>query len=197
MTPETLTRSYYRFKPNEGVIIIGATNFPEALDKYCPPFRFCTAVRLLCFCVCVRSALIRPGRFDMQVTVPKPDVKGRTEILNWYLKKIKVDQAIEANVIARGTVGFSGADLENLVNQAALKAAVDGKDMVTMKELEFAKDKILMGVPAPGNELTSEFPQEYSLTVVVGCPGQFRGREDGTMLLIKYQDHGAFKTWNF
>lgn len=99
MTPETLTSSYYRFKPNEGVIIIGATNFPEALDKYvlclwvmqCPPFRFCTAVRLLCFCVCVRSALIRPGRFDMQVTVPKPDVKGRKEILNWYLKKIKVD----------------------------------------------------------------------------------------------------------
>ncbi|XP_069020647.1 ATP-dependent zinc metalloprotease YME1L1-like isoform X2 [Embiotoca jacksoni] len=111
------------FKPNEGVIIIGATNFPEALD----------------------NALIRPGRFDMQVTVPKPDVKGRTEILNWYLKKIKVDPAIEANIIARGTVGFSGADLENLVNQAALKAAVDEKDMVTMKELEFAKDKILMG----------------------------------------------------
>ncbi|XP_078790894.1 ATP-dependent zinc metalloprotease YME1L1 isoform X2 [Oryzias latipes] len=111
------------FKTNEGVIIIGATNFPEALD----------------------NALIRPGRFDMQVTVPKPDVRGRTEILNWYLKKIKVDPAIEANIIARGTVGFSGADLENLVNQAALKAAVDGKDMVTMKELEFAKDKILMG----------------------------------------------------
>ncbi|XP_053738869.1 ATP-dependent zinc metalloprotease YME1L1b isoform X2 [Synchiropus splendidus] len=111
------------FKTNEGVIIIGATNFPEALD----------------------NALVRPGRFDMQVTVPKPDVKGRTEILNWYLKKIKVDPAIEAKIIARGTVGFSGADLENLVNQAALKAAVDGKDMVSMKELEFAKDKILMG----------------------------------------------------
>uniref|UniRef100_A0A8C1MIM9 ATP-dependent zinc metalloprotease YME1L1 n=2 Tax=Cyprinus carpio TaxID=7962 RepID=A0A8C1MIM9_CYPCA len=111
------------FKPNEGVIIIGATNFPEALD----------------------NALIRPGRFDMQVTVPMPDVKGRTEILKWYLKKIKVDSAVEAMVIARGTVGFSGAELENLVNQAALKAAVDGKDMVTMKELEFAKDKILMG----------------------------------------------------
>uniref|UniRef100_A0A8C7G0A6 YME1 like 1 ATPase n=1 Tax=Oncorhynchus kisutch TaxID=8019 RepID=A0A8C7G0A6_ONCKI len=105
------------FKPNEGVIIIGATNFPEALD----------------------NALIRPGRFDMQVTVSKPDVKGRTEILNWYLRKIK------AGIIARGTVGFSGADLENLVNQAALKAAVDGKNMVTLKELEFAKDKILMG----------------------------------------------------
>ncbi|XP_051555625.1 ATP-dependent zinc metalloprotease YME1L1b [Myxocyprinus asiaticus] len=111
------------FKPNEGVIIIGATNFPEALD----------------------NALIRPGRFDMQVTVPRPDVKGRTEIIKWYLKKIKVDSAVQAEVIARGTVGFSGADLENLVNQAALKAAVDGKDMVTMKELEFAKDKILMG----------------------------------------------------
>uniref|UniRef100_A0A8C7U6V6 AAA+ ATPase domain-containing protein n=1 Tax=Oncorhynchus mykiss TaxID=8022 RepID=A0A8C7U6V6_ONCMY len=111
------------FKPNEGVIIIGATNFPEALD----------------------NALIRPGRFDMQVTVSKPDVKGRTEILNWYLRKIKVDPDIEAGIIARGTVGFSGADLENLVNQAALKAAVDGKNMVTLKELEFAKDKILMG----------------------------------------------------
>ncbi|XP_053507838.1 ATP-dependent zinc metalloprotease YME1L1b [Ictalurus furcatus] len=111
------------FKPNEGVIVIGATNFPEALD----------------------NALIRPGRFDMQVTVPRPDVKGRTEILKWYLNKIKVDPAVEAEIIARGTVGFSGAELENLVNQAALKAAVDGKDMVTMKELEFAKDKILMG----------------------------------------------------
>ncbi|XP_051723459.1 ATP-dependent zinc metalloprotease YME1L1b isoform X1 [Ctenopharyngodon idella] len=111
------------FKPNEGVIIIGATNFPEALD----------------------TALIRPGRFDMQVTVPRPDVKGRTEILKWYLKKIKVDSAVQADIIARGTVGFSGAELENLVNQAALRAAVDGKDMVTMKELEFAKDKILMG----------------------------------------------------
>ncbi|XP_056277491.1 ATP-dependent zinc metalloprotease YME1L1b isoform X2 [Pseudoliparis swirei] len=111
------------FKPNEGVIIIGATNFPEALD----------------------NALIRPGRFDMQVTVPKPDVKGRTEILNWYLKKIKIDPDIQASIIARGTVGFTGADLANLVNQAALKAAVDGKDMVTLKELEFAKDKILMG----------------------------------------------------
>ncbi|XP_053198000.1 ATP-dependent zinc metalloprotease YME1L1-like isoform X2 [Scomber japonicus] len=111
------------FKPNEGVIVIGATNFAEALD----------------------NALIRPGRFDMQVTVPRPDVKGRTEILNLYLSKIKVDTAVEAEIIARGTVGFSGAELENLVNQAALKAAVDEKEMVTMKDLEFAKDKILMG----------------------------------------------------
>ncbi|XP_040208512.1 ATP-dependent zinc metalloprotease YME1L1 [Rana temporaria] len=111
------------FKPNEGVIIIGATNFPEALD----------------------SALVRPGRFDMQVTVPLPDVKGRSEIIKLYLNKIKYDESIQAEIIARGTVGFSGAELENLVNQAALKAAVDGKDMVSMWELEFAKDKILMG----------------------------------------------------
>ncbi|XP_061661179.1 ATP-dependent zinc metalloprotease YME1L1-like isoform X3 [Syngnathoides biaculeatus] len=111
------------FKPNEGVIVIGATNFAEALD----------------------NALVRPGRFDMQVTVPRPDVKGRTEILNWYLAKMKVDSAVEPEIIARGTVGFSGAELENLVNQAALKAAVDGKALVTMKDLEFAKDKILMG----------------------------------------------------
>ncbi|XP_062900344.1 ATP-dependent zinc metalloprotease YME1L1b [Mobula hypostoma] len=111
------------FKPNEGVIIIGATNFPEALD----------------------NALVRPGRFDMQVTVPRPDIRGRVEILKWYLGKVKVDPAIDPEIIARGTVGFSGAELENLVNQAALKAAVDEKDQVTMKELEFAKDKILMG----------------------------------------------------
>lgn len=111
------------FKPNEGVIVIGATNFAEALD----------------------NALVRPGRFDMQVTVPRPDVKGRKEILNWYLSKIKVDPEVDAEIIARGTVGFSGAELENLVNQAALKAAVDEKEMVTMKDLEFAKDKILMG----------------------------------------------------
>ncbi|XP_069770651.1 ATP-dependent zinc metalloprotease YME1L1-like [Narcine bancroftii] len=111
------------FKPNEGVIIIGATNFPEALD----------------------NALVRPGRFDMQVTVPRPDIRGRIEILKWYLGKVKVDPAIDPEIIARGTVGFSGAELENLVNQAALKAAVDEKDQVTMKDLEFAKDKILMG----------------------------------------------------
>uniref|UniRef100_A0A8C3B4G4 ATP-dependent zinc metalloprotease YME1L1 n=1 Tax=Cyclopterus lumpus TaxID=8103 RepID=A0A8C3B4G4_CYCLU len=111
------------FKPNEGVIVVGATNFAEALD----------------------SALVRPGRFDMQVTVPRPDVKGRTEILHLYLSKIKMDPAVDASIIARGTVGFTGAELENLVNQAALKAAMDEKDMVSMSDLEFAKDKIIMG----------------------------------------------------
>lgn len=122
------------FKPNEGVIVIGATNFAEALD----------------------NALVRPGRFDMQVTVPRPDVKGRTEILKWYLSKIKVDSAVDAEIIARGTVGFSGAELENLVNQATLKAAVDEKEMVTMKDLEFAKDKILMGPERRSVEIDSK-----------------------------------------
>lgn len=122
------------FQPTEGVIVIGATNFAEALD----------------------NALVRPGRFDMHVTVPRPDVKGRIEILNFYLSKIKVDSAVDAEVIARGTVGFSGAELENLVNQAALKAAVDEKEMVTMKELEFAKDKILMGPERKSLEIDSQ-----------------------------------------
>uniref|UniRef100_A0A8B9JDM6 YME1-like 1b n=1 Tax=Astyanax mexicanus TaxID=7994 RepID=A0A8B9JDM6_ASTMX len=149
------------FKPNEGVIIIGATNFPEALD----------------------NALIRPGRFDMQVTVPRPDVKGRTEILKWYLKKIKVDPAVEAEIIARGTVGFSGAELENLVNQAALKAAVDGKDMVTMKELEFAKDKILM--EARTTQLISELFTGYCIFQVSMLPENDRWSETRSQLLAQ------------
>uniref|UniRef100_A0A672J4H8 YME1-like 1a n=1 Tax=Salarias fasciatus TaxID=181472 RepID=A0A672J4H8_SALFA len=132
------------FKPNEGVIVIGATNFAEALD----------------------NALVRPGRFDMQVTVPRPDVKGRTEILNWYLSKIKVDPEI----IARGTVGFSGAELENLVNQAALKAAVDGKEMVTMKDLEFAKDKILMGPERRSVEIDKKNKTIYCATIMPRGP---------------------------
>ncbi|XP_068615133.1 ATP-dependent zinc metalloprotease YME1L1-like isoform X2 [Brachionichthys hirsutus] len=111
------------FKRNEGVIVLGGTNLAESLDP----------------------ALLRPGRFDVHVTVPRPDVKGRTEILEWYLSKVKVDPAVDAEIIARCTTGFSGADLENLVNQAALKAAVDEREMVTMKELDFARDKILMG----------------------------------------------------
>ncbi|XP_078716409.1 ATP-dependent zinc metalloprotease YME1L1 [Lampetra fluviatilis] len=119
------------FKPNEGVIVIGATNFPEALD----------------------NALVRPGRFDMQVTVPRPDVKGRTEILKLYLSKVKMESGVDPMTIARGTVGFTGAELENLVNQAALKAAMDGKDVVSMVELEYAKDKILMGTERRSAEI--------------------------------------------
>jgi len=111
------------FDENNGIIVIGATNFMESLDQ----------------------ALLRPGRFDKHVTVPLPDVGGRKEILEMYAKKTKLAQDVDLNVLARGTTGFSGADLFNLMNQAALKASVDGLQAITMSVLEYAKDKILMG----------------------------------------------------
>ena len=111
------------FDENSGIIVIGATNFAETLDE----------------------ALLRPGRFDKHVTVPLPDVGGRKEILEVYAKKTKLAKDVDLNVIARGTTGFSGADLYNLMNQAALKAAIDGLNSVTMPVLEYAKDKIMMG----------------------------------------------------
>ncbi len=111
------------FSGSEGVIVIAATNRPDVLDP----------------------ALLRPGRFDRQVVVPLPDIKGREAILNVHLKKVTTDGSINAEVIARGTPGFSGADLANLVNEAALMAARNGKQTVSMKELDMAKDKIMMG----------------------------------------------------
>ena len=111
------------FKSSEGVIVIAATNFPESLDK----------------------ALVRPGRFDRHVVVPNPDVKGRSQILEAHFKGIKRSDDVDLNVIARGTPGFSGADLANLINIAALRAASQGATAVDMTALEFAKDRILMG----------------------------------------------------
>ena len=111
------------FDANEGVIIIAATNRPDVLDP----------------------ALLRPGRFDRQVIVPVPDIKGREEILEIYGKKTKLAEGVNLAVIARGTPGFSGADLENLINEAALMAARHGEEEVTIKHLELAKDKIMMG----------------------------------------------------
>jgi ATP-dependent metalloprotease len=111
------------FDENNGIIVIGATNFAETLDE----------------------ALLRPGRFDKHVSVPLPDVGGRKEILEVYAKKTTLAKDVDLSVIARGTVGFSGADLYNLMNQAALKAAIDGLNSVTMPVLEYAKDKIMMG----------------------------------------------------
>ncbi|XP_066301226.1 ATP-dependent zinc metalloprotease YME1L1-like isoform X1 [Branchiostoma lanceolatum] len=123
MTINQLLAEMDGFKQNEGVIVMGATNFVEVLDP----------------------ALTRPGRFDTTVTVPRPDVKGRLEILKLYLGKVKVDSDVDGDILARGTVGFTGADLENMVNQGALHAASVGHQFVTMSDLEFAKDKILMG----------------------------------------------------
>ena len=111
------------FESNEGVILISATNRPDVLDP----------------------ALTRPGRFDRQVIVPLPDVKGREKILEVHTKKTILDDDIELSLIARGTPGFSGADIENLVNEAVLSAARQDKEKVAMVDFEFAKDKVLMG----------------------------------------------------
>lgn len=112
------------FEANQGVIIIAATNRPDVLDP----------------------ALLRPGRFDRQVIVPQPDVKGRLEILKVHTRNIPVEGTVNLEEIARGTPGFSGADLENLVNEAALLAARKGKTKVEKNDFESAKDKVLMGV---------------------------------------------------
>lgn len=111
------------FDANEGVIIVAATNRPDVLDK----------------------ALLRPGRFDRQITVSAPTLKGREEILKVHMKKIKASSKINLNVIARGTPGFTGAQLQNLVNEAALLAARAGKKIVDVHDFENARDKILMG----------------------------------------------------
>jgi cell division protease FtsH len=112
------------FESNVGVIILAATNRPDVLDP----------------------ALLRPGRFDRQVVVPQPDVKGRLEILKVHTRKVPVDEKVNLDEIARGTPGFSGADLENLVNEAALLAARNAKTKVEKSDFEAAKDKVLMGV---------------------------------------------------
>ena len=111
------------FEANEGVILIAATNRPDVLDP----------------------ALLRPGRFDRQVVVPVPDVKGREEILKVHVKKTILADDVDISVLARGTPGFTGADLENMVNEAALMAARRKKDKVEMVDFEDAKDKVLMG----------------------------------------------------
>jgi len=111
------------FEANEGVIILAATNRPDVLDP----------------------ALLRPGRFDRQIVVALPDINGRDKILQVHMKKVPLANNVDAQVIARGTPGFSGADLANLVNEAALLAARRGKRVVSMAEFEDAKDKVLMG----------------------------------------------------
>ena len=111
------------FESNEGVILIAATNRPDVLDP----------------------ALLRPGRFDRQVVVPRPDVRGRTKILQVHASKVPVDESVDLEIVAKGTPGFSGADLANLVNEAALLAARENKDHVYMSDLEYAKDKVWMG----------------------------------------------------
>lgn len=122
------------FEANEGVILIAATNRPDVLDP----------------------ALLRPGRFDRQVVVPNPDVLGREKILKVHMRKVPLSPDVDAKVIARGTPGFSGADLANLVNEAALLAARIGKRVVGMAEFEAAKDKVMMGAERRSMVMTED-----------------------------------------
>ncbi len=122
------------FEANEGIILIAATNRPDVLDP----------------------ALLRPGRFDRQVVVPNPDVSGREKILKVHTRNVPIAQDVVIQTIARGTPGFSGADLANLVNEAALLAARRGKRVVTMKEFEDAKDKVMMGTERRSMVMTED-----------------------------------------
>ncbi len=122
------------FESNEGVILIAATNRPDVLDP----------------------ALLRPGRFDRQVVVPNPDILGREKILKVHMRKVPLATDVDARVIARGTPGFSGADLANLVNEAALLAARAGKRLVGMMEFEAAKDKVIMGAERRSMVMTDD-----------------------------------------
>ena len=122
------------FESNEGIIIIAATNRPDVLDP----------------------ALLRPGRFDRQVVVPRPDIDGRVKILEVHMKKLPLAPDVDPRTIARGTPGFSGADLANLANEAALMAARRGKRLVAMAEFEAAKDKVMMGAERRSMVMTDD-----------------------------------------
>jgi cell division protease FtsH len=122
------------FEANEGIIIVAATNRPDVLDP----------------------ALLRPGRFDRQVQVPNPDIKGREKILGVHARKVPLGPDVDLRIIARGTPGFSGADLANLVNESALMAARVGRRFVTMEDFENAKDKVMMGAERRSMVMTEE-----------------------------------------
>ena len=142
------------FEANEGVILIAATNRPDVLDP----------------------ALLRPGRFDRQVVVPNPDILGRERILKVHMRKVPLGPDVEARTIARGTPGFSGADLANLVNEAALLAARKGKRVVFMNEFEEAKDKVMMGSERRSMVMTDEerkltaYHEAGHAVVALHCP---------------------------
>lgn len=170
------------FSGNEGVIVIAATNRPDVLDP----------------------ALLRPGRFDRQVVVPLPDIRGREQILKVHLKKVPLGDSVKPGVIARGTPGFSGADLANLVNEAALFAARANKKMVDMNDMEKAKDKVMMGAErrsmvmteddkkctayhesghAIVGRLVPEHDPVYKVTIIP------RGRALGVTMFLPERDH--------
>ena len=174
------------FEANEGVILIAATNRPDVLDP----------------------ALLRPGRFDRQVVVPNPDILGREKILKVHMRKVPLAPDVDARTIARGTPGFSGADLANLVNEAALLAARASKRVVTMADFENAKDKVLMGAERRSmvmtedeKELTAYHEAGHAL-VGLNVPGNDplhkvtiipRGRALGVTMNLPERDRYGYK----
>ncbi|THH09364.1 hypothetical protein EW145_g2075 [Phellinidium pouzarii] len=122
------------FQQSEGVVVIAATNFPESLDQ----------------------ALVRPGRFDRIIAVPLPDVRGRVQILQHHMRNVVTASGVDPKILARGTPGFSGADLQNMVNQAAVHASREGSKEVSLKDFEWAKDRILMGAERKTHYITPE-----------------------------------------
>lgn len=169
------------FESNEGVIILSATNRPDVLDP----------------------ALLRPGRFDRQVVVPVPDILGREQILQVHMKKVPLAPDVDARIIARGTPGFSGADLANLVNEAALLAARRNKKVVTMREMEEAKDKVMMGVERKSMVMSDEekeltaYHESGHAVVAIHCENSDpihkatiipRGRALGMVMRLPEQD---------
>ncbi len=174
------------FEANEGVILIAATNRPDVLDP----------------------ALLRPGRFDRQVVVPNPDILGREKILKIHMRKVPLAPDVDPKIIARGTPGFSGADLANLVNEAALVAARSGKRVVTMADFEFAKDKVLMGAERRSMVMTEEdkeltaYHEAGHALVGLNVPGNDplhkvtiipRGRALGVTMNLPERDRYGFK----
>jgi len=174
------------FEANESVILIAATNRPDVLDP----------------------ALLRPGRFDRQIVVPNPDIEGRTKILQVHMKKVPLAPDVDARIIARGTPGFSGADLANLVNEAALLAARQDKRVVTMRELEAAKDKVMMGVERKSMVMSDEekrmtaYHEAGHAIVSIHCPSSDpihkatiipRGRALGMVMRLPESDKVSYK----
>ena len=169
------------FEANEGIILVAATNRPDVLDP----------------------ALLRPGRFDRQVVVPRPDVLGREKILKVHMKKVPLAADVDTRVIARGTPGFSGADLANLVNEAALLAARKGKRVVSMEDFESAKDKVMMGAERRSMVMSEEekkltaYHEAGHALVALHCPASDpvhkatiipRGRALGMVMRLPERD---------
>ena len=155
------------FESNEGVILMAATNRPDVLDP----------------------ALLRPGRFDRRVVVSRPDVRGREEILRVHTRKIPLAEDVDLSVLARGTPGFSGADLANMVNEAALAAARQNRKAVLHYDFELAKDKVLMGVERKSLLLTDEEKKQYGLPrgwARAGC-----GEDAALRSFAQGDDHSA------